>query len=298
MKFGVYTVCMPEYDIEASIRLLAELGYDGIEFRVGKPAEETPEGLATHDPSHKEYPSRYWGLNKSTLDVGNLLEETLRAKEICDEVGLEIYGLSGYTPADNTEELGATFEAANAVGASFIRVSREAYNPDARDRTYRTYSEAFDRLKEQLKTVEAMAREYNVKAVIELHHDSLVPSASAARRALEGLDPEHIGVIFDPGNMVFEGYERYLNGLDLLGDYVAHVHVKNAALEPGERDANGAMQYLRTQKPFPDGAVNFTGLFEDLRQFGYDGTVCVEDFSNESPTREKLEANLAFLKKL
>lgn len=295
MKFGVYTVCMPEYDIEASIRLLAELGYDGIEFRVGNLTEETAEGLATHEPSHEHYPNRYWGFNKSTLDVIRLLEDTLRAKEICDEVGLEIWGLAGYTSLDNLEELGATFEAADAVGAKFIRAGRESFRPESSNLRY---DEAFEKFREQLKTVESMAREYKIKAVVELHHDSLVPSASAARRALEGLDPEYVGIIFDPGNMVFEGYERYLNGLELLGEYVAHVHVKNAALEPGERDGNGVLQYIRTQKPLPDGAVNFTGLFEDLRTFGYDGTISVEDFSNESPTREKLESNLAFLKKL
>lgn len=295
MKFGVFTVCMPEYDIEASIRLLAELGYDGVEFCVREPAEETPEGLATHEPSHEHYPSRYWALNKSILDVNNVLEDSLRAKELCDELGLTIYGLSGYTSLSDLEELGATFEAANAVGAAFVRVGREAYRPEESDLTY---SEAFDQYREQLKTVEDLAREYEVKAVLEIHHDSLIPSASAARRALEGLDPAYVGVIFDPGNMVFEGYERYLNGLDLLGDYVAHVHVKNAAMEPGERDANGVLEYLRTQKPLPDGTVNFTDLFNDLRTFGYDGPICVEDFSNDSPTREKLEANLAFMKKL
>ena len=35
-----------------------------------------------------------------------------------------------------------------------------------------------------------------------------------------------------------------------------------------------------------------------LKKFGYDGSVCVEDFSDEQPTAEKLKANLAYMKKL
>jgi hypothetical protein len=34
-----------------------------------------------------------------------------------------------------------------------------------------------------------------VKALVEIHHRTLVPSASAARRLLDGLDPAWVGVI-------------------------------------------------------------------------------------------------------
>ena len=134
--------------------------------------------------------------------------------------------------------------------------------------------------------------------MIELHHGTLTPSASAAIRALEGLDPEYIGVIYDPGNMVYEGYERYINGLQILGDYVAHVHVKNASLVPGKRAENGEVIWEQRQNPLTEGSVNFADLFKALRAVGYDHTISVEDFSNEATTEEKLRSNLEFLKKL
>ena len=43
------------------------------------------------------------------------------------------------------------------------------------------------------------------------------------RQALEGFDPAHIGLIFDPGNMVNEGFEDYQKSFELLGDYIAHI---------------------------------------------------------------------------
>ena len=37
--------------------------------------------------------------------------------------------------------------------------------------------------------------------------------------------------------MVYEGYEAYQLGFEMLGKYLAHVHVKNAALTPAGLDA-------------------------------------------------------------
>ena len=34
MKYGVFTVSMPEYDVEETAKILSDLGYDGVEWRV------------------------------------------------------------------------------------------------------------------------------------------------------------------------------------------------------------------------------------------------------------------------
>ena len=130
MKFGVFTVCMPEYDIPESIALLADLGYDGIEFRVKELVEETEEGLASHNPDNKQYPYRYWGYNKSTLDVNNIMEEAKKAKALCDEHGLDVFGLSGYVCADYPETLRKIFEAAKAIDCEIVRVGLVTFDPE------------------------------------------------------------------------------------------------------------------------------------------------------------------------
>src|SRR5688572_32573487 len=52
-----------------------------------------------------------------------------------------------------------------------------------------------------------LAKQHGVKALVELHHRTITASANAARRFLDGLDPEHVGAIYDAGNMVIEGWE-------------------------------------------------------------------------------------------
>ncbi len=50
--------------------------------------------------------------------------------------------------------------------------------------------------------------------------------------------------------------------------------------------------------PLKKGSANLAALVKALVAVGYDGVLSVEDFSNEKPTQEKLEENIAYLKAL
>ena len=87
-------------------------------------------------------------------------------------------------------------------------------------------------------------------------------------------------------------------GFQMLGSYLAHVHVKNAALTPAGEDEFGTTKYNQTWMPMKKGSANPAALIKALKKVGYDGWLSVEDFSNEKPTREKLEENIAYMKEL
>ena len=42
MKLAVYTVSLPEFDLEQSVAVLKEMGYEGVEWRVDKTEGESP----------------------------------------------------------------------------------------------------------------------------------------------------------------------------------------------------------------------------------------------------------------
>jgi sugar phosphate isomerase/epimerase len=92
--------------------------------------------------------------------------------------------------------------------------------------------------------------------------------------------------------MVFEGFEDYRLGIELLGPYLAHVHIKNAAFQRPE----GGGVWRGYWAPLEDGVVDFEGVFASLSGIGYDGWLVVEDFSGVRSTREALRHNLAFIK--
>lgn len=109
MKFGVFSVSMPEYGIEESVRLLKELGYDGVEWRVAEMPEKEPENVP--------FALRYWACNKSTLELRSIEAEAAKAKALCDEAGLEIFGLTTYLATNELEPLARVFHAPAASAA-------------------------------------------------------------------------------------------------------------------------------------------------------------------------------------
>ncbi len=292
MKLSVYTVSLPEYSLEESVAVLKEMGYDAVEWRV----DNTKGGgmAATYFanlPEEKKYEMRYWIDNHATLEETDIMNECLKVKKLCDEAGLEICNLATTMRGDD-QVMENILAAAAAIGCKTVRGPMATYDPK------KPYAEQFEEYRAYLRHCEPLLKKYGVKFLIETHHGMMISSASSAMRVLEGFDPEYYGLIYDPGNMVYEGYESYELGFEMLGAYLAHVHVKNAALVPDGEDEFGATKYTQAWAPLKKGSANLFALIKALKKVGYDGVLSVEDFSNEKPTREKLEENIAYLKQL
>lgn len=290
MKLGVFSVSLPEYTVAESVALLKELGYDAVEWRV-----DTTGTPAWFQGKEVPYSFRYWVNNKATLDVDNIMQTALEAKKCCDEAGIQILGLSTSLTYEQVDKVEEVFKAANAIGVRHVRAGIFSYDPAKSDKTY---PEMFETLKEGNKSLLPLLKKYNVRLMIEVHHGTVNASPSSAYRMMEGLDPEYYGLIFDPGNMVFEGHEDYLKSIQLMGPYLAHVHVKNGIREYDGEDELGSAKWKQTWVPLNKGMADLGYLVKCLKQAGYQGALSVEDFSNDKPTREKLEDNIAYLKKL
>jgi sugar phosphate isomerase/epimerase len=272
MKVGVFTVSLPDLTPDEAVREIKDAGYDGVEWRV----THVPEELRSDESS-------FWGNNLCTLEP--TVEEARRARRLSEEAGLEIPGLGTYVALGDLEAAHEAMRFAVTAGVPQVRVGAGA--PDGRP-----YEELFDAAREFLAGVEDLARSHGVKALIEIHHKTICPSASLAQRLVSSFDPGLVGVILDPGNMAQEGFEDYRIGAELLGPYLAHVHIKNSAFE---RPAGGGVWEPRWA-PLEDGVVDFGQVFEALEHVGYDGWLVMEDFSGVRPSREALKYNLEFLR--
>jgi sugar phosphate isomerase/epimerase len=272
MKLGVFTVGLPDLTPEEAVREIRDAGYDGVEWRVTR----VPEDARSEEPS-------FWGNNLCTLAPTE--EEARRARRISQEAGLEVPGLGTYVAVGDLEATAEAMRFAVMAGAPQVRVGAGA--PDGR-----SYEELFAAAREFLEGVEDLARSHGVKALIEIHHRTICPSASLTHRLVSAFDPDLVGVILDPGNMAQEGFEDYRIGAELLGPYLAHVHIKNSAFE---RPAGGGVWETRWA-PLGDGVVDFGLVFEALEHVGYTGWLVMEDFSGVRPSREALRYNLEFVR--
>ncbi len=281
MKFAVFTVMTPEWDLATAARRIAAAGYDGIEWRVQRV-----------DPACASEPPSFWGNNRATVPVDGIEEEAERVRQITEAAGLEMAPLASYLNVAELDRIKAVFRAAQRMGAPAVRVNLDRYD---RSRRYQAlYGEAIARLE----PVVALARETGVKALVELHFGNICPSAGLAHRLLSHFDPRDIGAIYDPGNMVAEGMENWRLGMELLGEYLAHVHIKNQAWQVDHTEPDGTVVWRCQAAPLREGIVNWREVLADLRAVGYDGWLSFEDFSTASPTEQKIAENLAYIKGL
>ena len=280
MKHSVFTVAMPDYDVPAAAGKLKEWGYDGVEWRVASvpsPMPQTPN---------------FWSANRATVDINNLPDSAEEARKVSEKAGIEIPSAATYVRSSDIESVKKNMEAAKIMGAPMLRVGVAGYDGST------NYRKVFENSLEDYAKVEALAKEHGLKAVIEIHMGNICSSASAAYRFASNFDPACVGVILDPGNMIYEGMENWQFGIELLGEYLAHVHVKNAKWEITEGQANGNLIWKPTWATMRGGMVNWSDIIGALKKVGYNGYLSNEDFDLDLPTEDKLKDDIAFLKSL
>lgn len=282
MKFAVFTAMLPEYAPEEALALLKKHGYDGVEWRV-----------SAIDRSRKEEKPSFWGNNLCTVDIESSEERLLELKALTDKAELTVPNLGCYLRVGDLQAVERDMRIAQTLGAPSIRIAVPGYN-----RT-RPYGELFAEARAYMEGVQELAGRYGIQGLVEMHMNFIAPSAGLARRLVEGFDPKRIGVIFDPGNMVYEGYEQYRMGLEVLGEYLAHVHIKNAVWERSPNSGEAKAPRWRTvSAPMSEGFAHWPQVIDDLKSVGYDGWLSFEDFSMSAPTEELLHHNLAYIQSL
>lgn len=278
MRFSVFSLLLPEFTFEEQVGMLRDLGYDGIELRV-----------CDIGPEHAGKPYSNWGNHKDPIGPSNIAANVPRLKKEAAAAGIEICALGAYVNLRDPSEFAGIADAAVELGAKMVRINSPGW--DGRTR----YDDLLDLATAGLEAVETEARKRSVRAILEIHHGTIASSASAARRLFEGFDPECVGAVFDPGNMIHEGHETWAKGIDILGPYLAHVHVKNAVWMLKEKPAGGPFVWEPRNARLREGHADWHSIMRSLAAAGYDGWYSIEDFA-DVPTREKLADDLDFLK--
>ncbi|GAE94308.1 xylose isomerase domain protein TIM barrel [Gracilibacillus boraciitolerans JCM 21714] len=279
MKYSVFSVMAHDKTPEELIPMLKEVGYHAVEWRF----KETPEEV-------RQEPTSFWRNNYCTIDPDISDQEIEEIKKMSEQYGIKTLSITPYLQ-DNIKDTEKVLAVAQKFNASFIRLGVPKYDRNE------DFNQLFKNAKEYLKQAEKLCKQYGVKGLIETHHNTIVASASAAIRLLDGLDPQHVGVLYDPGNMVHEGYENHLLGLQLLGDYVAHVHMKNAAWVIDDSTKSDEVNWHVNWESIEKGIVNWDQVIKDLSTVGYDGYIGIEDFSQVDDTKNTLIHNFNWLQK-
>lgn len=276
MKFSVCTVSLPTLPLERAAGAVAEAGFAGIEWRVEPRVGSIPDAVPAHP---------YLADNAATLRLS--VADARRARHAAHAAGIVSVGLGAYVEPGDHETLELVFDMAVESDTPQVRVQTPRLS-----RTGRRYSELFEEARVFLAAVEKRATTRGIQVLVEIHHNTISPSASLTHRLVGDLDPAAVGVIYDIGNMVFEGYEDHRIGLEVLGAHVRHVHFKNAVhVKHPERGWRPAFA------PLDDGLIDIPHVLGLIRASGYQGWYSLEDLSLNRDPVETMNYNAAALRK-
>jgi sugar phosphate isomerase/epimerase len=264
MKLAVTTVALPHLTLEEQIGFAARLGYDGVYFRV----RDVPEVV-------RGQPLWNWGNHRNDLNPRNFLQLAPRIRQLCEDAGIVVAGVAGLIRPWDLDELRILAEGTALCGCPIVRLpDGPAYTGNI---SYHTlYAQEVENIGRGLEIL----KPFGVRGVLEIHGGGITSSPSMAHRLASNFPSEAIGIIFDVQNMIEEGYEGIELGLDVVGPYLAHVHIGGHMPRPiaTRRDETETLLWTWRACDLADGLLNNRTLWSELQRIGYDGFLTVEDF--------------------
>jgi len=253
MKTSLFTLVLLNHSIEDAIRLTAEIGYEGIEFRGAEPH------LPPSTPIEKVHE-----LRKLVEDSG------LQTSIIASYTG-------GYTSKTDGERLATLddlkrhLEFARILGTDLVRHSPGS--PASAIASEEHWKIAAEWMQKAADAAEAVG----CRLAMEIHNGGLVDTADSAKKMVDLVNRSNVGVIHDAGNMYITQTDFGRRSVEILGQSIFHVHVKDELLvpqpEPGSFVANGR-HYKHML--LGEGGVDHRPAFRALLELGYQGYLSCE----------------------
>lgn len=157
------------------------------------------------------------------------------------------------------------------------------------------YEEQRKYFREQVLIISQIAKKFKIVVTVEQHCGLLTSSAGQILDLMRDLNIENVGIVYDPGNTLIEGYERPDVQIEMLKNLIKNVHVKNG--EIAQSLSHGEYFPIKWVK-LDKGFLNWEKIIRKLKSIGYDGYLTLEDFSEFNSFEEKLIYDFNFLMNL
>jgi len=268
MRLSIYSLSLPDKTVDQVIEATQQCGCAGIEW---------------------------WCKEKGHVDAAHVEASAAELANKMQNSSLTVAGLAPYfTYSETKEQLKPVFHAAAILGAKQIRCHSYLFNGET------PYRELFAAQRRWLEErVLPVAEEFDVRLAIEQHHYQICCTPHACRAMCEGLPARYVGIIYDPGNSLMEGYTRPAYAISVMGEYLAHVHVK--ACKPLVAAASGVVPTGRVY-PYEWGSLaagdlDWRMIIGELRKAGYRGYLSLEDLDQRA-SDQKITEDIPFIQRI
>jgi sugar phosphate isomerase/epimerase len=255
MKIGVNLEFVREHDMSfrEGIETASEIGYDYVEPCVSPGYDLLAEAGYYHMVSLEEDPLEY--------------------REMTDELGLTVEGVSSHAPLMKPEAsvnwLRRAIEWTDAWGGEVVNTDEGPRPALVDDDEF-----AIEVMRYTLRTVTRAAERHDVTVGIE-PHQAYTSDAETFSRLLNLVDSPNLGINYDTGNAYLQGNDP-VGYLEALGpEQVVHLHAKDISVEQSDEE-RGEVTGTPVGCAVGEGLVEWSEVFAVLEGAGFDGVVSVE----------------------
>lgn len=258
MKTSIFTLIFKERTLEESLRLSKEIGYDGVEL---------------------------WG-KEPHISADTSIERVRDIRKMLDYYELEVPSIGAYignfsTASDNEckkamIELEKYLNIMDTLKCEMIRVN--CGGPSA----FLAEDYHCNKAVYWINKCSILARQYGKKLLLEIHNGSLIETVESAESFMKKLNQDNVGLIHDAGNMYISDTDYGVRSIEILGDYIFHVHVKDELRvnDDNLRDTFHSRTIYGDEifqhRLLGQGAVDHVPMFKALIKKGYNGFISCE----------------------
>jgi L-ribulose-5-phosphate 3-epimerase len=230
--------------------------------------EEALDGIAAAGFKSVELTSVPGWTEHVRRDAG--AEEIAHVKDLLNQYGLTAVSLAGHS--DLVSEAGIAefrkaLNIAQKLGISYVTTSTGGHDASSSGSLEDQRNHFLDHIRPAADEAASMG----ITICLETH-GGLLASGVIAKKLIEDIGKENIGINYDPGNVIFYGGVKPEEDIQSSADAVKHMHCKDQIGGPGVWN-------------FPTvgtGEVDFASIFAALDKVGFSGPVSVEiEFQGE-----------------
>jgi sugar phosphate isomerase/epimerase len=224
-------------EIPEMAKAVADMGYDGIDLTVRKDGHIAPEKAS------EELPKAIAQIRKAGLNVPMIATDIIDPDHPLTEPILK---------------------AASASGVRFYRTSYLNYDPSL------GVAKSLEKYKKQLEKLAALNKKYNIHGAYQNHAGTRVGAAVwDLWLLLKNIDPQWLGVQYDPKHATAEGGQSWIFDLDLLQNHIRCMDIKDFYWK---KDGNVWKHKL---VPLGEGMVDFKKYFSLVKQYNISGPMSI-----------------------
>jgi sugar phosphate isomerase/epimerase len=244
-------------DLGRALEVMAEYDVRGAELRT------------VWDKNIADAPREYWQRAKDLLaERGMHVVGIASPFYKCDMPGIDIEGPAGPLHSATARGLGDQIallehciDIARFFDTNLIRVfsfwKHGPLTPAIEERIVDAFAEPV-----------ALAEREGIVLGLENEHACCLGTGAQTARVLAEINSPALRAIWDPGNAFMDGEEPFPRGYEAIKEFIAHVHIKDAAVPPGATEPDWTL--------VGGGQIDYSGQMAALRADGYPGYLSLE----------------------